>query len=129
MTGRIDFQFATMGPTLENIREGKLRVLATTGARRATALPDVPTMSEAGLKDYEIVLWLALATPTGTPDSIIDRLNRDLAAVMSEPETKQLLQQQGFDAAASSPETVTSRISAETASWKALADKGVIQLQ
>jgi tripartite-type tricarboxylate transporter receptor subunit TctC len=129
MTGRIDVQFATMGPTLESIREGKLRALATTGPWRAAALPDVPTMSEAGFKDYEIVLWLALVTPAGTPDSIIDRLNRDLAAVISEPETKQLLQQQGFDAAASSPETVTSRMSAETASWKALADKGVIQLQ
>ena len=129
MTGRIDIQFATLGPTLESIRGEKLRALAVTSGQRSAALPSVPTMIEAGFKNYELVLWLALAAPAGTPDSIINRLNDAVTAVISDPDTKSLFEQQGFDAAASNPETVTERISAETANWKALAGKGTIQLQ
>jgi tripartite-type tricarboxylate transporter receptor subunit TctC len=92
-------------------------------------LPDVPTMIESGFKNYEIVLWLALAAPAGTPESIIGRLNEELRAVIADPETRQILLLQGFEPAASDPETVTARMKAETANWKSLVDKGVIQLQ
>jgi tripartite-type tricarboxylate transporter receptor subunit TctC len=129
MTGRIDIQFATIGPSLENIRAGKTRALAITTARRSPVLPDVPTMMESGFTDYEIGLWMALAAPAGTPDAIIERLNRKLLAVIADPETKQTLSQQGFEPAASDPETVTARMKSETASWKALVDKGIVQLQ
>jgi tripartite-type tricarboxylate transporter receptor subunit TctC len=129
MTGRIDIQFATIGPTLENIRAGKLRALAITSARRSPVLPDVPTMIESGFANFEIALWLALDAPAATPDSIVDRLNKELAAVIGDPETRQALMLQGFEPAASDPATVTARMKAETASWKALVDKGVIQLQ
>jgi tripartite-type tricarboxylate transporter receptor subunit TctC len=129
ITGRIDIQFATIGPTLENIRAGKLRALAITSGRRSPVLPDVPTMIESGYPNYEIVLWLALAAPAGTPDSIIDLLNKEVSAAIADPETKQKLLQQGFEPAASDPATVTARMKAETANWKALVDKGIIQLQ
>ena len=129
MTGRIDIQFATIGPTLENIRAGKLRALAMTSARRSPVLPDVPTMIELGFANFEIALWLALAAPAATPDPIIDRLNKELAVVIADPETRQALMLQGFEPAASDPATVTARMKAETASWKALVDKGAIQLQ
>jgi tripartite-type tricarboxylate transporter receptor subunit TctC len=129
MTGRIDIQFATIGPSLENIRVGKLRALAITSSLRSPVLPDVPTMIESGFKNYEVVLWLALAAPAETPGSIIGRLNEELLAVIADPETRQILLQQGFEPAASDPGTVTARMKAETANWKALADKGIIQLQ
>jgi tripartite-type tricarboxylate transporter receptor subunit TctC len=129
ITGRIDIQFATIGPTLENIRAGKLRALAITASRRSPVLPDVPTMIESGYPNYEIGLWMALAAPAGTPDSIIDLLNKEISAAIADPETKQKLLQQGFEPAASDPATVTARMKAETASWKALVDKGTIQLQ
>jgi tripartite-type tricarboxylate transporter receptor subunit TctC len=64
-----------------------------------------------------------------TPEPIIERLNEELLAVIADPETKQILLQQGFEPAASDPQTVTARMKAETAGWKALVDKGVIQLQ
>jgi tripartite-type tricarboxylate transporter receptor subunit TctC len=129
ITGRIDIQFATIGPTLENIRAGKLRALAITSGRRSPVLPDVPTMIESGFKNYEIVLWLALAAPAGTPDSIIDILNKEVLAAIADPETKQKLLLQGFEPGASDPAAVTARMKVETANWKALVDQGVIQLQ
>ena len=86
-------------------------------------------MIKSGFQNYEIVLWLALAAPAETPQPIISRLNAELLAVIADPETRQILLQQGFQPAASDPETVTARMKAETAGWKALADKGVIQLQ
>ena len=129
ITGRIDIQFATIGPTLENIRAEKLRALAITSGRRSPVLPDVPTMIESGYPNYEIVLWLALAAPAGTPDSIVDLLNKEVSAAIADPETKQRLLQQGFEPAASDAATVTARMKAETANWKALVDKGTIQLQ
>ena len=129
ITGRIDIQFATIGPSLENIRAGKLQALAITTGRRSPVLPDVPTMIEQGFKDYEIMLWLALAAPAGTPDPIIDRLNKEISAAIADPQTRQTMLLQGFEPAASDPAAVTARMQAETANWKALIDKGVIQLQ
>jgi tripartite-type tricarboxylate transporter receptor subunit TctC len=129
ITGRIDVQFATIGPTLENIRAGKLRALAITTSQRSPVLPEVPTMIESGYPNYEIALWLALAAPAGTPASIIDILNEEISAAIADPETKQRLLQQGFEPAASDPATVSARMKAETANWKALVDKGTIQLQ
>jgi len=129
ITGRIDIQFATIGPSLENIRAGKLRALAITTGQRSPVLPDVPTMIEQGFKDYEIALWMALAAPAGTPDSIMDLLNKEISAAIADPQTRQKLLLQGFEPAASDPATVTARMKAETANWKAVVDKGAIQLQ
>ena len=67
ISGRLDMQFATIAPTLANIRAGQLRALAVTGRKRSEALPDVPTMDEAGVKGYEATLWFALMAPAGLP--------------------------------------------------------------
>jgi len=110
ITGRLDMQFATVGPTLENIRDGKLRALATTGARRVSSLPDVPTMMEAGVKDYDVALWLAYVTPAGTPDAIVGKLNRAMNEILKEPDIVENLQKQGFEPDAGTPGAVTARI-------------------
>src|SRR5882724_3065781 len=123
ITGRLDMQFATVGPTLENIRDGKLRALATTGARRVSSLPDVPTMMEAGVKDYDVALWLAYVTPAGTPDAIIGKLNRAMNEILKEPDIVENLQKQGFEPDPGSPQDLTARIAAETAKWRALVAK------
>ncbi len=84
ITGRLDMQFATVAPTLANIREGKLRALATTGTKRVPALPDVPTMIEAGVPGYDVSLWAAYAMPAGTPDEIVAKLNAEMRAILSD---------------------------------------------
>jgi tripartite-type tricarboxylate transporter receptor subunit TctC len=119
MTGRLDMQFATVGPTLESIRDGKLRALATTGAKRVSSLPEVPTMMEAGVKDYDVTLWIAYVTPAGVPDAITAKLNRAMNEILKEPDIVESLQKQGFEPESSTPEAVTARIKDETAKWRA----------
>jgi tripartite-type tricarboxylate transporter receptor subunit TctC len=123
ITGRLDMQFATVAPTLQNIRDGKLRALATTGRRRVFVLPDVPTMIESGVKDYDVALWFGYAAPAGTPDAIVARLNRDMAAILSEPETADTLRQQGFEPEPGPPDMLTARIRSETEMWRGLVAK------
>jgi tripartite-type tricarboxylate transporter receptor subunit TctC len=123
MTGRLDMQFATVGPTLENIREGKLRALATTGSKRISSLPDVPTMMQAGVKDYDVALWIAYVMPAGTPDVIVARINGAMMDILKEPDVVDNLQKQGFDPDPGPPEAVTARIRNETEKWRALVAK------
>jgi tripartite-type tricarboxylate transporter receptor subunit TctC len=123
ITGRLDMQFATVGPTLENIRDGKLRALATTGKNRVSSLPDVPTMMEAGVKDYDVALWLAYVMPAGTPDTIVAKLNRTMSDILREADVVENLQKQGFDPDRGPPDAVTKRIHSETEKWRALVTK------
>jgi tripartite-type tricarboxylate transporter receptor subunit TctC len=123
ITGRLDMQFATVGPTLENIREGKLRALATTGRRRVSSLPDVPTMMEAGVAGYDVALWIAYVAPAGTPDAIVAKLNRAMTDILRESDVVESLQKQGFDPDPGTPGAVTARIQNETEKWRALVAK------
>ena len=123
MTGRLDMQFATVGPTLASIRDGKLRALAVSGAKRVSSLPDVPTMMEAGVPDYDVTLWIAYVTPAGVPDAITAKLNKAMAEILKEPDVVESLEKQGFDPDPSAPEAVTARIKNETAKWRALVTK------
>src|SRR4051794_13399955 len=123
IAGRLDMQFATVGPTLANIREGKLRALATTGAKRVSSLPEVPTMMEAGVKDYDVALWIAYVVPAGTSDAIVGKLNRAMGEILKDPEIVETLQKQGFEPAPGPPAAVTSRIRSETAKWRDLVAK------
>ncbi len=87
ITGRLDMQFATVGPdAARTSATGKLRALATTGAERVSSLPEVPTMMEAGVKDYDVALWMAYVTPAGTPDAIVGKLNRAMAEILKDPD-------------------------------------------
>jgi tripartite-type tricarboxylate transporter receptor subunit TctC len=129
ITGRLDMQFATVGPTLENIRDGKLRALATTGRKRVSSLPEVPTMMESGVKDYDVALWLAYVMPAGTPDAIVAKLNRAMADILSEADVIETFAKQGFDPEPGPPDAVTSRIRSETELWRALVAKTGIKVE
>src|SRR6185437_12646489 len=97
ITGRLDMQFATVGPTLQNIRANQLRALATTGRKRVSSLPEVPTMIEAGIKDYDVTLWIAYVAPAGTPNAIVAKLNGAMSKILNAPEIVANLQKQGFE--------------------------------
>jgi tripartite-type tricarboxylate transporter receptor subunit TctC len=129
ITGRLDMQFATIGPTLQNIRDGKLRALATTGAKRVATLPDVPTMMEAGVKDYDVALWIAYVVPAGTPDVIVGKLNSAMNEILQEPDIVANLQKQGFEPDPGTSEAVTQRIRNETAKWRDLVAKTGIKTE
>jgi tripartite-type tricarboxylate transporter receptor subunit TctC len=129
IAGRLDMQFATVGPTLENIRDGKLRALATTGKKRVSSLPEVPTMIEAGVKDYDVALWLAYVMPAGTPDAIVGKLNRAMAEILKETDVIETFAKQGFDPEPGPPEALTARIHSETETWRALVAKTGIKIE
>ena len=120
MAGRLDMQVATVAPTLQSIRDGKLRALATTGRKRLAVLPEVPTMIESGVKDYVVALWMAFAMPAGAPDSITRRLNAEMTAILNESDTAEALRKVGFEPETGAPELVTARIRGEIEMWRAL---------
>jgi tripartite-type tricarboxylate transporter receptor subunit TctC len=129
MTGRLDMQFATVAPTLANIRDGKLNALATTGAKRVAALPQLPTMIEAGVPDYDVSLWAAYAMPAGTPDAIVARLNAEMRATLTDAETVAALRKQGFEPIPGPPNAVTKRAQSEIEKWRALVAKTGIKVE
>jgi tripartite-type tricarboxylate transporter receptor subunit TctC len=116
--GRVDMQVGTIPPMLAHIRDGKIRALAVTGAARSSALPDVPTIAEAGLLGYESSLWQALVVPAGTPPAIIARLNREVTAILNDAEVREALAKQGVEAEPGTPEALGNRIRADLAKWR-----------
>jgi len=104
VAGRIDAQFETPTTGLVHVKSGKLRALATTLRTRSPLLPDVPTIYEAGLPQYEIASWMGLFGPARMPREIVDRLNKEFVAVMQRPEVIAEMDRQGFALTPSSPE-------------------------
>lgn len=103
MTGRIDFLFVAAGAALDQIREGKLTALAVNSAQRTPALPDVPTLSEAGITDAENPLWYGLFLPARTPREIVDRLHRETVAALETPKLREKLAALSVDPMPASP--------------------------
>lgn len=119
--GRVEMQFATLGPVLPHIRGGKVKALAITSLDRIDILPEVPTLDEAGLKGYNAVLWLAVVAPAATPPDVVARMNRELRAVLAMPDIATALKAQGIDAAPSTPDELRALITHDIDKWRKLA--------
>jgi tripartite-type tricarboxylate transporter receptor subunit TctC len=116
--GNIQLIFATAASSVGHIKAGKIRALAVTTAKRSGLVPELPTIAEAGLKDFEANNWYGVVVPAKTPRPIIDRLNKEITAVLNLPDVKALLFKQGLDAAPSTPGDFTSYIRSEKAKWE-----------
>jgi len=127
ISGRLEMQFATIAPTLANIRAGQLRALAVTGRKRSDALPDVPTMDEAGVKGYEATLWFALEAPAGLPAAIATKLNQETVDILNSVEMKETLAQQGFVADPAPPDALAAQIRGDIAKWRDVIAKAGIK--
>ena len=100
------------------VKAGRAVALAVTGAKRSPALPDVPTVAETpGLKGYEASNWYGMLAPADTPKPVIDRLNKDLAAVLKSPDVRDILLARGIETTSSTPDEFTAYIKSETAKW------------
>ncbi len=115
MTGRVPVVMGTMLSTLRHVQSGRLRALATTGTKRSGALPKVPTVSEAGVKGYEVTQWYGLFAPAGTPQPIIDKLNSAMVGALRAESQK--FARDGADAVGNSPEAFGRILKAETEKW------------
>jgi tripartite-type tricarboxylate transporter receptor subunit TctC len=120
VSGQINMLFSTILQSHAFIQSGKLRPLAVTTAARAGALPDTPTMQEAGVKGYEIAGWYGVVGPKGLPQGIVEKLNGELVRILQLKETKERLAADGSEAVGSTPQQFAAHISSEVARWRAL---------
>jgi len=121
--GHVPLAFNTTAPALGNIQAGKIRAIAVAAPKRSAALPDVPTAAESGLPGFEAVLYYGIAAPAGTPRPIIERLNKELRAVVTSDETAKRIVSDGGDPAVTTPEEYAENIAREEGKWRALIDK------
>jgi tripartite-type tricarboxylate transporter receptor subunit TctC len=110
-------------PALGNLQSGTLRAIAVIGPERFSLLPDVPTANESGLPGFESVLHYGLLAPAGTPRPIIDRLNKELRALVNSDQVKQRIQAEGGDPLTSTPEEYAKDIDSEERKWATLIKK------
>jgi tripartite-type tricarboxylate transporter receptor subunit TctC len=121
--GHVPVAFGVLPPAIGNIQSGTLRAIAVTGSKRFSLLPDVPTAAESGLPGFDSVLHYGLLAPAGTPRAIVDRLNKELRALVETDQVKQRIQAEGGDFMTSTPDEYTRDIDQEERKWGALIRK------
>jgi len=117
LAGNVHLVFIGIPAAAPHIKAGKLKALALVAPQRSSALPDVPTVAEAGLRDFEVTTWYGVLAPAGTSRSIVNRLNGELLKIMHSPELKEKLAATGTDPLTSTPEEFAAYIKREIAKW------------
>ena len=124
--GQAQFMFAVMQGGLPYVQSGKLRALAVTGAKRSAALPDVPTITEAGAAGADFISWNGVHVPARTPTAVIAKLNAELDRLLKLPDVRERMQTLGLDPAGGTPEAFAAFVKADIARWaKVIKDTGV----
>ncbi len=126
LSGETDVLFDNLPNLYPQLSAGKLKPIAVTGLKRAPLLPDVPTVQEAGVPGYEVIVWFGFQMPAGTPKAIVDRANRDLNTALKDPTVVKLFREQGVESVGSSPEAFADLLAREITKWtKVVRDAGV----
>jgi tripartite-type tricarboxylate transporter receptor subunit TctC len=120
LAGQVDLLFAPSQAVIQHVRAGKLKALATTGARRTETLPDLPTVAESGLPGYEALGWFGLLAPAATPRPIVERLSADANRVLAEPAVRSRMIALGADPRGNTPEEFARFIRDDQAKWAKL---------
>jgi len=118
IAGRLSFTFGAVNIQLPQVKAGSIRALAVTSPARLEALPEIPTVAESGLPGFEYIGWLGIAAPAGTPESIIERLQREIAAILLTDEARRYFASYGREPVASTPAAFAAFIRAEHAKWR-----------
>jgi tripartite-type tricarboxylate transporter receptor subunit TctC len=130
VAGHTPIAFTALPPTSPQVKAGTLRGLAVTSAKRSAALPDVPTLKEAGIDDQESETMQGILVPAGTPKAIVDQLNKEIVKVMALPDVKAKCATLGFDPVANSPEQFAAYIKKEVEKWgKVIKDAKIPQIK
>ena len=120
LSGRVQLMFDNLPTVLAHIRSGKLRALAVAGAKRARALPDLPTLAEAGVPNAEVGSWFGVLAPAGTPDAIVGALTREIGKALAADDAKGRLDAMGAEPTYLTPEEFARLIRADTEKWARL---------
>ena len=127
--GQITMSFDTVTPVLPHIKAGKLRALAVTTAKRSSALPDVPTLDEAGLKGFNIGTWFGVLAPVATPKDVLARLNTEMVKVIQSPEFRKRMDEIGAEAIGDSAEHMAQQIRSETEKFAKLVKDAKVTIE
>ena len=126
IAGHVDYSIEGLNVMLPHIQAGRVRALAVTGPKRVASLPDVPTMREAGLRDYEFVGWVGIAAPAATPKAIVTKVYEAIAQVLSTPEAREWFGDVGADPGGEPPEVFGAFVRDEHLKWgKVIRDAGI----
>jgi len=120
LAGQVQMVFSTMPPPLPFVKNGKLRALGVTTAKRSKAAPDVPTIAESGVAGFEVENWQGMVVPAKTPRAIVERLNREMIKVLAQPALVEVFGTQGLDPVGNTPAQFDKLIRAEIEKWTAL---------
>ena len=129
MGGSVDIMFDNIVPVSPHVKSGKLKALAVTTKTRASSLPDVPTMAESGFPNFEAVAWFGMLVPAGTPQPIIDRLNKEIVAILNTPDIKERLAALGATVVADTPAEYARFMSAEINKWAPIVKRAQISIE
>jgi tripartite-type tricarboxylate transporter receptor subunit TctC len=127
--GQISFMFASPLEVMPHVKAGRLLTLGVTSDKRVSYWPDVPTLKEAGYKEYEAYAWFGVVAPAATPRDIIAKLNADIVAVLKSPDVSERLAAQGADVAATSAEEFGRFLAAEHVRWSAAVKAANVTVQ
>ena len=117
MTGEVSVLFGSIATVLPQLKTGRVRVLAVTGSQRAAALPDVPTVSEAGVAGYEMNSWYGVLAPAATPPDIVNKAGAEIARIVKLQPVRERLSHEGLEPAGTLPPEFAAYIKAEVAKW------------
>jgi tripartite-type tricarboxylate transporter receptor subunit TctC len=127
--GQIDMSFDTITPVLPHIKSGKLRPLAVTTAKRSSALPDVPTLDEAGLKGFNIGTWFGVLAPVATPKDIVVKLNAEMVKVIRSPEFGKRMEEIGAEVVGNTSDQMATQIKDETEKFARVVKEGKVTIE
>jgi tripartite-type tricarboxylate transporter receptor subunit TctC len=115
--GQVDLMFDAVTTMAEQVKAGKVKAIATTGRQRSSVLPDVPTVHEAGVANYEATIWLGLMAPKGTPKAVVDRLNEAVSRIAGQPDVQQAWGKQGATPMVMTPAVFDKYLQDDIAKW------------
>jgi tripartite-type tricarboxylate transporter receptor subunit TctC len=127
--GEVQVNFATSSTVLPHVRSGKLRALAVTGAKRSTAMPELPTVAESGVKGYQHASWVGMLAPAKTPKPVIDRLHAESVKILNRDEIRKVFLKQGLETEGNTPKEFAENIRREIVQWKNLVKTAGIKMQ
>jgi tripartite-type tricarboxylate transporter receptor subunit TctC len=126
LAGQTSLMFGSMPTVIQFARTGKLRAIAVTGAKRAPAAPEIPTVAESGVPGYDVTAWYGVSAPAKTPRAIVERLNSEIVRALNAPDVRERLTSQGADPVGSTPEQYSAFMQNEIAKWaKVIAAAGI----
>ena len=129
IAGRIDYMFDGVSTSLGYLQSGTIRVLGVAGPNRSPVLPDVPTISEAGLPGYDTMVWFGLFAPAGTPKPIVELVNRKTNAVLASPRVKEGLEKLGIEPVGGGADVLAGKVQSELSKWATIVREKNIRLE